>query len=484
MEKLLPIARQLSRARWLPPLVVLLTLAMLGATIYLDTARLRAEIRRQTIEHDGEVLFEVARMEQIDAESPAELVRQIENPAGQLALALKLSKLREGVLGVRLFDGQGKSILALPVSVSPAELTPLELAGLRQLRPVSRYVARARLDEFFLVSPMASASASEGVPLHLVLIPIHLPGQPNLLASAQLILDGQGMAREFAQMDRKLFQRAVTGFVLTGGILVTALVWVFRRLQKINRRLQDQAASLRRANQELALASKTDALGAVTAHLMHGLTSPLAGLHQFIAARADADTESKDALRSAERMQALIDEAVRLLSEENGGVGYELDLDEMMEVLASKILPLAQFAGVRYEARLQTESILENRDANLILLILENLLRNSIQATPRGGCVRLTVRPIRGQFVCEVADEGPGLPEAVRRNLFAPCHSTKPDGHGIGLAISQQLARRLGAELKLVHSSTQGCAFALSWPADQLRKGETPEPAAQLVTSN
>jgi nitrogen-specific signal transduction histidine kinase len=66
----------------------------------------------------------------------------------------------------------------------------------------------------------------------------------------------------------------------------------------------------------------------------------------------------------------------------------------------------------------------------------------------------------------EVADEGPGLPPEMQARLFAPCPSHKKGGSGIGLAISQQLANHLGAELELKHSSSKGCAFrlALPWP--------------------
>jgi hypothetical protein len=64
----------------------------------------------------------------------------------------------------------------------------------------------------------------------------------------------------------------------------------------------------------------------------------------------------------------------------------------------------------------------------------------------------------------EVQDEGPGLPPQVAERLFAPCISSKKGGSGIGLAISRQLAKHLGAELDLKQSSSEGCAFRLVLP--------------------
>jgi len=159
-----------------------------------------------------------------------------------------------------------------------------------------------------------------------------------------------------------------------------------------------------------------------------------------------------------------------VLNDGNSGIQYELPLAEMAEILSVRTRALATASGVRYESVVLTDAMLSNRVANLMALILENLLRNAIQATPEGRSVCLTLKRNRSGLVCEVADEGPGLPEALRQDLFAPCHSTKPGGNGIGLAISRQLARHLGAELKLVRSSADGCLFALTLPDELLAK--------------
>jgi signal transduction histidine kinase len=105
-----------------------------------------------------------------------------------------------------------------------------------------------------------------------------------------------------------------------------------------------------------------------------------------------------------------------------------------------------------------------NREANLIVLILENLLSNAIQATPSGGTVALEIAKDRDLVRCEVRDQGPGLPEHLKSRLFKPCQSTKAGGSGIGLAISKQLAGSFGAELELKSNTAAGCVFALAIP--------------------
>ncbi len=471
MEKLIPIAKQLSRARWLPPVVILLTLAVLGSMIALGTRQLRDSIRTQIIHRDAEVLDAVATLEQMGAVSAGALAQQLEDTGGQLGLALRLSRLRDGVLATRLFDAQGRFVTALPVLVRKRNLAGEDLAAAIRLQPVTRYEPAARLEDDFLVVPSATPEAAARVPLLSVLIPIHAQGQTNLLAVAEIIQDGRAIAREFATLDRNLARQATLAFLGSGFIVALALGWAFGRLQNITRQLHEHAADLRRANQELSLAAKTSALGAVTAHVLHGLTSPLAGLQNFMFTHAGEDAEWQDALRGTERMQSLIGEIVRVLGEETGGTHYELPLAELLEIISDKVRPSAQAAGIVFESRLDGGGQLSNRNASLVLLILENLLRNAIQATPRGKAVRLVLVSSRAGLRCEVEDEGSGLPEAVQQNLFLPTRSTKPGGNGIGLALSQHLARHLGAELKLVCSTASGCIFDLSLPRELLVNG-------------
>ncbi len=83
-------------------------------------------------------------------------------------------------------------------------------------------------------------------------------------------------------------------------------------------------------------------------------------------------------------------------------------------------------------------------------------------------------------MVMEVQDEGTGVPPGIAARLFTPCSSTKQGGSGIGLAISHQLARHLGAELDLKQSSPQGCIFRLVLP--RRSRKETRESVATVTS--
>ena len=95
---------------------------------------------------------------------------------------------------------------------------------------------------------------------------------------------------------------------------------------------------------------------------------------------------------------------------------------------------------------------------------LLNLLLNAIEATPRGGAVRVRVaeRPRSVRF--EVEDEGPGVPADVRARIFQPFVTTKEGGTGLGLALARLVAEEHRGTLELAPGSSKGATFVLELP--------------------
>ena len=81
--------------------------------------------------------------------------------------------------------------------------------------------------------------------------------------------------------------------------------------------------------------------------------------------------------------------------------------------------------------------------------------------------VRLLVEDARA--VLEVADNGPGIPEAMAQAIFDPFFTTKPVGRGtgLGLSISNKIAEEHGGRLRLVSQAPEGARFRLDLPLVQ-----------------
>jgi signal transduction histidine kinase len=100
-------------------------------------------------------------------------------------------------------------------------------------------------------------------------------------------------------------------------------------------------------------------------------------------------------------------------------------------------------------------------DRNHLFRVLVNLLRNAAEAGAQ--LVRVRVRSNGDQIAIELADDGPGLPEMVRANLFRPFTSTRrTGGSGLGLAIARDLMLAHGGDISLVTTSPAGTTFRLT----------------------
>jgi signal transduction histidine kinase len=332
----------------------------------------------------------------------------------------------------------------------------------RAIRPVRIFPRQARLDRIF-----ANPGLTGVAPLLEVLVPLHAREGEQLVGVAQFIIEGRSIVTEFAELDRHLNVQAALAFLSGSTILALGLGWAFHRMQRANRLLKARTEELAQANEELALALKTSAIGSVTSHLLHGLKNPLAGLQLFVATRGGGKQGAErwdQAEAAAQRMNAMIYDVLGLLREQSEWDSCDVSVEELCATVKRRTQAEARERGVELLSDTPSERKVASRTAQLVSLILNNLVENAIQATPAGKAVRLCIRDDQEGLCCEVQDEGPGIPAEIEARLFLPGGSTKASGTGLGLAICKQLAKHLGAELTLRRNSAAGCVFALVVP--------------------
>jgi signal transduction histidine kinase len=117
-------------------------------------------------------------------------------------------------------------------------------------------------------------------------------------------------------------------------------------------------------------------------------------------------------------------------------------------------------------------ALLVRADRIQLFRVLVNLLRNAAEAGARSA--KVTAHLASATVVIEIADDGPGLPEAVCADLFRPfAGSVRRGGTGLGLAIARDLMVAHGGDIELLDTGEAGTTFRMT-----LRAADPPAPPA------
>lgn len=460
------VTKIIPRTRWAYGLGIAVALGVLASTILLGLLFVRGLVREQIAQRDAEALYATTLMEQLDfVEMNDGQVRSDEQIG--FDAAVNASRLK-GVIGIRFYDTKGVFADSFPPTIQPQPLDRVAVLQVGALKPHSRFRRATPLSDVFIYLPQFTNGPAVFVPTLELTVPLHRSDSKTCLGAAQFIVEGKSIADEYTRMDHRLIQFAGMMFA-TAGLLLAAMLWpAFRRVEKLNLDLASRSERLQRANEELALAARVSAVGAISAHLMHGLKNPLASLSQFVSRHDHPDTGSdseewQDALTASHRMQALVERTLEVLSDVRGEPTYELTVKDLEDDVQKQVAAAAARRKVELATHAEGSCTLSSRTANLTGLILVNLLENAIEATPPGWTVSLSVAVEGDRLRFRVRDEGAGFPEHLRGHLFLPCKSTREGGSGIGLAISKQIAEYMDAKLELAESTPQGCVWLLDF---------------------
>lgn len=204
-----------------------------------------------------------------------------------------------------------------------------------------------------------------------------------------------------------------------------------------------------RQSQRLAL------VGELSAQVAHEIRNPLMSIGGF--ARRLRQSSS---LGAADREKAvIIQEECRRLEEVLKSVlnfashNQKTDGDaDVNAVTAATVDLMKGSAGSKINFKLSLADNLPKAAGNEHVLkqCLINLVKNSMEALEAGGLIQIRTRYADGVVYLEVEDNGPGIPDEIRDEVYKPFFSTKTGGTGLGLSITRKLVGGLGGRLYIV----------------------------------
>ena len=441
-------------------LTVVATLLVFGGAIWIAKEQMGGRIREQVLARYAQELYAISLVHQVTMVESAEAM-SMDDASNQLTIYGGVAEL-SGALGVRLYTESGEFFISSPENIAEGSLSAGQLESARSLAPVSVLNEVLPVEDVFWEPLLEGESAGQSLTVREVVLPVHVADEDELLGVVQFLFDGSDALADIGELNDGLFQQGVFIFAAGSSVIALLLSFSFARINRIHRSLAKRTFALKRANQELALSDRTSAVGGVASHLIHGLRNPLAGLRSYLEADAPGQVDLSSARSAAKRMEEMVDNIVRTLGENASGVVYQLSITELLDIFKARIAPIASEQRVKLTVSGTGGRELDNREGNLVLLILENLTQNAVEACESGGRVAVHASKTGGVTVFEVSDNGGGLPEAVIGSLFQPGNTSKEQGSGLGLAISGQLAASMRAELTLAKSDENGTTFRLA----------------------
>jgi signal transduction histidine kinase len=242
-------------------------------------------------------------------------------------------------------------------------------------------------------------------------------------------------------------------------------------LGTIGRSINKMADVRRKLEADLRREDRLRVAGRLAAGLAHEIRNPLNSIRltvQLMQHRLKTGRLREEDLQivqsEVDRLSALLNDLLDL-QRERQSTPREQPLLPVLEHCLVLLERQAEMQGVRLSVAPVSQEISAAFDSQQLTQAVVNLLLNALEASTRGGEVKIAVAEGKENVSIEIYDNGPGLGSEQQEHLFEPFYTTKTAGTGLGLAVSRELMRSQGGDL-FYRGNTPGASFSVRIPKE------------------
>ena len=248
-------------------------------------------------------------------------------------------------------------------------------------------------------------------------------------------------------------------------------------LSQANEQLEQSLKLLYSTEEHLIQSEKLTAVGTMVGGIVHEINNPVMGALNYIqyAIESTTDEDLLLVLRKAEARLAqvtkLVDSMLRYVRQDDAGL-EAVDLRALLDETLELMRPELKTKQVELDDQLPASLPLVSANRIGLQQVIANLIKNAIDALEdtNGKRIHISGEAEAGQVRIAIADNGPGVPDSLRRQIFDAFFTTKPKGKGtgLGLAICQRILHSFNASIfyrttaRLIGEDDGGACFVVT----------------------
>lgn len=242
---------------------------------------------------------------------------------------------------------------------------------------------------------------------------------------------------------------------------------LYERLQEELSKVTEANRRLKEQQEQIVRMEKMALVGKITANIAHSIRNPLTiigGFARTLIKSTPPGDAKRQFIESIVRESRRLEEVLQEVLNYSESLHPTFDLWDVNQLVATVYTGLhddLELSGVECRLDFAAGLPLVRIDYKKISYCLRSLIRNALEAMPRGGTLEIRTRRRENELLIVLADSGSGIAPESLRAVTLPFFTTRDDGSGLGLSLCARILEEHGARLDIASEEDAGTTITI-----------------------
>lgn len=211
-------------------------------------------------------------------------------------------------------------------------------------------------------------------------------------------------------------------------------------------------------------------VGEMAASIAHEIRNPIAGVQsaiEIIKSELDENDPRVEIFKEMNNQLKRANKAITDLlnyAKPSKPIFLPVNLKELVKSTLTLFIPQFQLKKIQYNFTNETPDVFAQVDEKLMQQVFINLILNAIDAVSENGRIDVSLKKETDKVLIKISDNGMGIPNEIKNNIFKPFFTTRHKGTGLGLAICKNIIEQHKGEITFESDYGKGTTFIITLP--------------------